>query len=103
MNILPKILLIVNLIHSIRCLNHDFTTKFIGNAKRNADKVSAANNKISKLRLILLSDLNNQNEIVRFVAGEIKKEEKYSRSRCHATHETKANHAQMKRESLFSE
>lgn len=76
MNIIPKLLLIVNLIHSIRCLNHDFTSKFIGNAKRNSDKVSASNNKISKLRLILLSDLNNQNEIVRFVAWELMKEER---------------------------
>lgn len=64
MNILQKLLLIINLVHSICGVNQDFTSKFIGNAKRNADKVSATNNKISKLRLILLSDLK-QNEIVR--------------------------------------
>lgn len=64
MKFLPKLLLIINLLHSIRGLNQDFTSKFIGNTKRNADKVSAATSKISKLRLILLSDLK-QNEIVR--------------------------------------
>lgn len=68
MNIWPKLLLIISLIGSIRCLNQDFASKFIGNAKRNADKVSVANNKISKLRLILMSDLK-QNEIVRIVKG----------------------------------
>lgn len=63
---LTKLLLIINLIQSIRggLNNQDFTARFIGNAKRNADKVSSNNNKISKLRLILLSDLA-QNEIVR--------------------------------------
>lgn len=65
MNFLPKLFLIINLIQSIRGgLNQDFTARFIGNAKRNVDKVSSANNNISKLRLILLSDLA-QNEIVR--------------------------------------
>ncbi|CRK96248.1 CLUMA_CG009675, isoform A [Clunio marinus] len=62
MNTLPKLLLIINLIHSIYCVNLDFTSKFNGNAKRNADKFPSTSNKISKLRLILLSDLK-QNEI----------------------------------------
>jgi hypothetical protein len=67
MNFLPKILLVFNLFLSISCgLNQDFTTKFIANTKRNADKVAATSNKISNLRLILLSDLK-QNEIVRFL------------------------------------
>lgn len=66
MNLFPKLLLIINLIHSISGLNQDFTSKFIVNAKRNAEKVSeTTSSKISKLRLILLGDVNNQNEIVR--------------------------------------
>jgi hypothetical protein len=78
MNLLPKFLLIVNLIHSIGGINQDFTSKFIVNAKRNADKVSeTANSKISKLRLILLGgDVNNQNEIVRKKKRNTKKEAK---------------------------
>lgn len=59
-----KLLLIINLIRSISGLNEDAQLRFNGNAKRNADKVSATSNKISKLRLILLSDLK-PNEIVR--------------------------------------
>lgn len=66
MNLLPKFLLIVNLIHSISGINQDFTSKFVANTKRNAEKVSeTTNGKISKLRLILLGDVKNQNEIVR--------------------------------------
>lgn len=68
MNLLPKFLLIINLfqLDSISGINQDFSSKFIVNAKRNADKLSEkTSSKISKLRLILLGDVNNQNEIVR--------------------------------------
>lgn len=66
MNLLPKLLLIFNLVHSISGINQDLKSRFIVNAKRNADKVSeTTSSKIGKLRLILLGDVNNQNEIVR--------------------------------------
>jgi hypothetical protein len=61
MNILPKLFIAINLIHTICCANQTLTSKFIGNAKRAVS--STNNNRISKLRLILLSDLK-QNEIV---------------------------------------
>lgn len=59
-----KLLLIINLIQSISGLNDDVQLRFNSNAKRNADKAAVTSNKISKLRLILLSDLK-PNEIVR--------------------------------------
>lgn len=63
MNVLPKLLLIISLARWISGLNLESTAKLIGDAKPSADKVSV-NNKISKLRLILLGDLK-PNEIVR--------------------------------------
>lgn len=61
MNILPKLLIIINLLHSIACVNQNVTSKY--NVVRNVNKLSQTpNNRISKLRLILLSDLK-QNEI----------------------------------------
>lgn len=66
MNVLPKLLLIISLVRSISGLNLESTAKLIGDAKPNADKVSV-NNKISKLRLILLGDLK-PNEIVRKIS-----------------------------------
>jgi len=67
MNILPKILLLVNIAHTISATaNQEFISSgFISsNIKRNVpSKVSEASNKVSKLRLILLGDLK-QNEIV---------------------------------------
>lgn len=65
MNVLPKLLLIMSLFRSMSGLNLESTAKFIGDAKPSADKVSV-NNKISKLRLILLGDLK-PNEIVRIL------------------------------------
>ncbi|KAG5678632.1 hypothetical protein PVAND_008288 [Polypedilum vanderplanki] len=62
MNILPKLFIIIGtLVHSICCANQTVTSKFIGNVKRAASSTNN-NNRISKLRLILLSDLK-QNEI----------------------------------------
>ncbi|XP_070494388.1 serine protease 46-like [Chironomus tepperi] len=60
MNILPKLLIIINLLHSIGCINQNVTSKL--STVKNINKVSSPNNRISKLRLILLSDLQ-QNEI----------------------------------------
>lgn len=61
MNILPKLLIIINLLQSFAYANQNLTSKL--NVMRNANKISPVNNRISKLRLILLSDLK-QNEII---------------------------------------
>lgn len=66
-NIFAQLLILINLLHSILCLNSDVTThnKFIANVQKLPSPVNVVpnNNRVSKLRLILLSDIK-QNEIV---------------------------------------
>lgn len=66
-NILTKLLIFINLLHSILCLDSDVTSssnnKFIATVNKVSSATQVANNRVSKLRLILLSDIK-QNEIV---------------------------------------
>lgn len=67
-NILTKLLIIINLLYSILCVDSDVTSsssnnKFIATVNKVSSASQVANNRVSKLRLILLSDIK-QNEIV---------------------------------------